>query len=140
MKLTFNDKKIIFYLNQIINEKEICNKILKIKKDKDNNDNLNFYINLWENIAGSFYESMEIHKKFEARLLRNSEFLIQCDLDIKYPIETYYKLCNHSYESRKYLLYMINKKKLIPLELFRELDNTYSIISKRCSYRQKKYL
>ena len=32
MKLTFHDKKIIFYLNQIINEKEICKKILKIKK------------------------------------------------------------------------------------------------------------
>jgi len=140
MKLTFLDKKIIFYLNQIINEKEICKKILKFKKDNENNENLYFYIHLWENVAGSFYESMEIHKKYEARLLRNPEFLIQCDLNIKYPIETYYELCGYSYESRCYLLYMIKKKSIIPLELFKELDNTYSILSKRCSYRQKKYL
>ena len=99
--------------------------------------NKNYHINLWENIAGDYYHSMTIHNKYEAKFLRNSEFLIKCDINLKYPIQSYYKITGYSYECRNYVLYMLSKRKFIQDDIFKELDNTYSIISKRCSYRQK---
>ena len=135
--LTNTEYKIYYYLNQLIHESELCKYILHLKRQKEFECNQNYHYDLWETIAGKFYNSMEIHHKKEARLLHNQEFLIKCDINLNYPIQSYYLITGHSYESRNYLLYLIKNKKYIRNDIFIDLDNTYSNLSKRCSYRQK---
>ena len=108
MTITFTEGKILFCLGKFIHENEICNYILELKKEKEFEENQLFHFNLWENIVGNFYNDMEIHNKYESRILRNTEFLIKCDINLNYPIQSYYLITNYSYECRNYLLFMIN--------------------------------
>ena len=135
--LTNTEYKIYYYLNQLIHESELSKYILHLKRQKEFECNQNYHYDLWETIAGKFYNSMEIHHKKEARLLHNQEFLIKCDINLNYPIQSYYLITGYAYECRCYLLYLIKNKNIIRNDIFKDLDNTYSIISKRCTYRQK---
>ena len=127
--LTNTEYKIYYYLNQLINESELCKYILHLKKQKEFEDNKIYHHYLWEKMASSYYRSMEIHYSIEAKLLYNKEFLIKCDINLNYPIQSYYLITGHSYESRNYLLYLIKNKKYIRNDIFIDLDNTYSNLS-----------
>jgi len=135
--LTPTEIKIFYYLNQKINEPNLCKYILTLKKEKEFQENQKFYIDIWERIAGSYYRSMEIHYSIEAKLLYNQEFLLRCDINLDYPVQSYFLITDISYESRNYLLYMIKNRTYIRKDIYQHLDKTYSVLSERCTYRQK---
>ena len=50
---------------------------------------------------------------YDKLLLYNQEFLLRCDINLDYPVQSYFLITDISYESRNYLLYMIKNRTYI---------------------------
>ena len=100
-------------LSYKINEHEICKYIIRLVKDFEIKEAMEYHYKLWEDISIHFYNSFENYKKYESKNLQESELFIKCDLNLKVPIDTYYLRTGYSCLSRIYLLDLLSKKSYI---------------------------
>ena len=55
------DQTIRLYLKVFIPIPELCNKIIKLKNEKENIDTLKYYKDIYENIVGEYYYTRDTH-------------------------------------------------------------------------------
>ena len=87
------DEKIRLYLKVFIPIPEICNKIIKLKNDMENEDTLNYHIDRWVTIAGEHYYTRDNHYGKYSYVHDSSKYIIKRDHRINF-----YQMTGISYQ------------------------------------------
>ena len=128
------DEKIRLYLKEFIPIPEICNKIIKIKNSKENEETLKYHIDRWESIAGEHHFTRDTHYGKFSYIFDNSKYIIKRDHRIYF-----YQMTGISYQVLEliYELIRINHENAWDFDVddkkswLKEDDKLYSELSKR---------
>ena len=71
---------VLMYLSTFIPEISICKLILKHKKDLENIDIMDYYMNRWENIAGEHYYMHDNHTNRFSYILDDINYIVKKDM------------------------------------------------------------
>lgn len=88
-----NDEYIRLYLKLFIPISELCNKIIKIKNDLENEDALEYHIKRWESIAGEHQITKDTHYGKYSYVHDNLNYIVKRDHRIYF-----YKMTGISYQ------------------------------------------
>lgn len=131
---------ILLYLKEFINEVYLCKKIIKYKNIMENQDNMEYHIDRWDNIAGYHYIIHDTHQGKFSLIFDNKNYIIKTD----HRLEFYYntglsyqivELIHDLIKTRQELniLYKGNYK-----DKFNDEDKLYSILSNNIMKHMKK--
>ena len=73
------DEKIRLHLKEFIPIPEICNKIIKIKNDMENEETLKYHIDRWESIAGEHHFTRDTHYGKFSYIFDDSKYIVKRD-------------------------------------------------------------
>ena len=125
-----NDENIFGILRYFINEPSVCKFIIKYKKFLENDETLEYYIDRWENIAGSHYILHDTLKTGYSLIFNIKEYIVNID---RTPM--FYNLTGLSYQVVELIHELIkikdNKKLLL------EDDILYSLLGKKIMEKMK---
>lgn len=75
-----SDNTILMYLLTIIPEISICKKVLKHKKNLENIDIMEYYMERWENIAGEHYYMHDNHTNQFSYIYSELNYIVKVDM------------------------------------------------------------
>ena len=73
------DEFIRLYLKVFLPIPEICNKIIKLKNDIENEEIFDYHMNRWETIAGEHYYTRDNHSGKFSQVLDGSNYIVKRD-------------------------------------------------------------
>lgn len=128
------DGYIRLYLKVFIPIPEICNKIINLKNNMEDEDTLEYHMGRWENIAGEHYYTRDNHYGKFSQVHDGSNYIIKPDHRLGF-----YKMTGISYQVIEliYELIRINHENSWDFEIdgkkdwLRYDDKLYSELSKR---------
>ena len=138
-----NDEKIRLYLKVFIPIPEICNKIIKLKNDKEYEETLKYYNDRWETIAGEHYFTRDNHYGKFSQVFDEYKYIVKRDHRMNF-----YQMTGISYQVVEliYELIRINHENSWDFEIdekkdwLRHDDALYSELSKRIMIEMRRIL
>jgi len=99
----FKDELTYMYLFRVIGLSDICRIIIRIKNKSEAKETIDYHINLWENVAGSYFKSIENRYPTYSYVSRTSR---RGTRYIAYPDSKldYYRQTGNSYQVRDIIL------------------------------------
>ena len=137
------DEKIRLYLKEFIPIPEICNKIIKIKNDKEYEEAFDYHMNRWESIAGEHYYTRDTHFDKYSYIYNETNYVVKSDHRIYF-----YHMTGISYQVLELiydLIRILNEKSYDEdFEEFKDKkdwlkhdDDLYSVLSKKIMIKMK---
>jgi hypothetical protein len=138
--LSSNDY-ILLYLKEFINEISLCKKIIHLKNNLENADNILYHLDRWENISGEHLHMMSNYNNNNFSLIFNEEDFIA----VKDYRNRFYNLTGISYQIVSLVQELIKRRNefiendndLIGKNLFIIEDKLYSILGKEIMIKMK---
>jgi len=135
------DELILMYLKEKLNHNiDLSKIILTIKNNKENKETMDYYINRWENIAGSHYILHDTHCDKFSYIFDINQYVVKPDHNL-----IFYKLTGISYQIVE-LIHELIKINLICSEnthiedykfWLKYHDNLYCLLSKKITEKMK---
>lgn len=135
------DELILMYLKEKLNHNiDLSKIILTIKNNKENKETMDYYINRWENIAGSHYILHDTHCDKFSYIFNDKEYVVKPDHNF-----IFYKLTGISYQIVELIheLIKINKHNTETLFIWNHKywlnkdDKLYCLLSKKIAEKMK---
>ena len=132
-----SENTILMYLLIFIPEISICKLILKHKKNLENIDNMEYYMERWENIAGEHYYIHDNHINQFSYIFDELNYVVKVDMSPKFfyntgisyqiveliheliKLKNEYTLCDENYSSNSYIT------------MLKQDDQLYSFLAKK---------
>jgi len=136
-----SDETILLYLKEKINHNvDICKYILKQKKELERKETLDWYIERWENIAGSHYILHDTHEGKFSYIFNEENYIVKPDhklnfinltgisyqvIELLHELIKINRICSENTHIEDYKYWINNDDKL------------YAILSKKITERMK---
>ena len=121
-----SDNTILMYLYNFIHEISICKNILKYKKYIENKDNMEYYMDRWENIAGEHYYMHDNHNNKFSYIFDETNYIIKVDM-----LPKFYNLTGISYQVIELIHELLKLKNEYKLHDIRYNCNSYITMLKQ---------
>ena len=139
--LISNEIILLYLKEKLYHNVDICKYIIKIKKDEEKKEIMKYYIERWDNIAGSHYIIHDTHYNKFSYIHNEVNYIIKPDHNI-----TFYNRTGISYQIIELIHELIKLKNddLIANTLIKDYkewlnkdDVLYTILSKKITERMK---
>lgn len=132
-----SDNTILMYLLTLIPEISICKNILKHKKNLENIDIMEYYMERWENIAGEHYYMHDNHTNQFSYILDETNYIVKVDMLPKFFDRTgiSYQIVELIHEliklKNEYKLHDIRYNSNSYITILKQDDKLYSLLAKK---------
>jgi len=137
-----SDETTLLYLKEMINHNvDICKYILNIKKELENKETMEYYIERWDNIAGAHYILHDTHRGMFSIIFNETHYIVKPDHKL-----IFYNRTGISYQIIELIhqLIILKNDELLENTLvinYKEWlnwdDQLYSLLSKKITEKMK---